>query len=82
MNDLIITAFFQNGNAFFPVSLFLKVTVVTIHDRPEGSRLGTCNYVIEIENKSGLSDDVLSMINDIGEVEFRGSFCVKTIVQQ
>ena len=53
--------------------------LVTIHDRPEGSRLGTYHYVIEVENTSGLSDDVLSMLNDIEEADFRGSFRVKTI---
>ena len=53
--------------------------LVTIHDRPEGSQLGTYNYVIELEDPSGLSDDVLSEIDAISEADFRGSFRVMTV---
>ncbi len=53
--------------------------LVTIHDRPEGSRLGTYNYVIELEDPSGLSDDVLSELDAISEAQFRGSFRVMNV---
>jgi hypothetical protein len=36
------------------------VELVTIHDRPEGSQLGTYNYIIEIENETGLPGKLLA----------------------
>lgn len=50
--------------------------LVTIHDRPEGSRLGMYNYIIEVQDEAGLSDKVLAEIAEIPEVRFRGSFNV------
>ncbi len=32
------------------------LSVVAVHDRPEGSRLGSYHYVVEVENPSGVTD--------------------------
>ena len=48
--------------------------LVTLHDRPEGSRLGLYNYIIEVTDEPGLSDEVLEAIASEPEVHFRGSF--------
>ena len=53
------------------------VELVTIHDRPEGSQLGTYNYIIEIENETGLSDKILAELDAIPELRCLGSFNVK-----
>ena len=52
------------------------VELVTIHDRPEGSKLGSYNYIIEVEKNSGLSDEVISKIDNISEVRCLGTFNV------
>ena len=51
---------------------------VAIHDRPEGSELGTYYYVIEVNDESGLSDGTVSKIAAIPELRFLGSFNVMT----
>ena len=53
------------------------VELVTIHDRPEGSQLGTYNYIIEVENEAGFTDKLIEDIDSIPEVHFLGSFNVK-----
>ena len=50
--------------------------LVTIHDRPEGSRLGVYNYIIEVKEEDGLSDELLSEIDAAPEVRCLGSFRV------
>ncbi|MBQ9503946.1 MAG: hypothetical protein IJU93_02955 [Lachnospiraceae bacterium] len=52
------------------------VELVAIHDRPEGSRLGNYNYIIEVTNKSGISDKLITKLEAIPEVRFLGSFNV------
>ena len=52
--------------------------LVTIHDRPEGSQLGSYKYIIEIENKSGISDKLVKQLESIPEVSFIGRFNVMT----
>lgn len=47
--------------------------LVTIHDRPEGSGLGTYNYILEVEN---LSDKLLKALEAFPEVSYLGSFSV------
>lgn len=47
--------------------------LVTIHDRPEGSGLGTYNYILEVENGS---DKLLKAIEAFPEVTYLGSFSV------
>ena len=52
------------------------VELVTIHDRPEGSQLGTYNYIIEVENESGFSDKLIEKLSSIPDLHFLGSFNV------
>lgn len=47
--------------------------LVTIHDRPEGSALGTYHYILEVE---GVSDKLLKAIEAFPEVSYLGSFSV------
>ena len=53
--------------------------LVTIHDRPEGSRLGSYNYIIEVKDESGLSDKLIAKLEGIPEMSFRGSFNVNHV---
>ena len=50
---------------------------VAIHDRPQGNRLGSYNYIIEVENEAGFTDKLIEDIDSIPEVHFLGSFNVK-----
>lgn len=47
---------------------------VTIHDRPEGSYLGSYNYIMEVESESGFADQTLEKLNAIPELHYLGSF--------
>ena len=48
--------------------------LVTLHDRPEGSQLGTYHYILEVENEKGISAKQLEKIEKIPEVRYLGSF--------
>ncbi len=48
--------------------------LVTIHDRPEGSHLGSYRYIIEVENSGGITEEVLTKIEQIPEVRCLGTF--------
>ena len=48
--------------------------MVTLHDRPEGSRLGRYHYVIEVENQAGVSDDQIEAVCAGAGVRFAGRF--------
>jgi len=50
--------------------------LVTIHDRPQGSQLGAYNYILELENRSGFSEELQKELDDLDAVQFRGSFQV------
>ena len=50
--------------------------LVTIHDRPEGSRLGAYRYIIEAECEKGITERHLGKIEEIPEVRGLGSFDV------
>ncbi|MBR1660384.1 MAG: hypothetical protein IJ705_08705 [Oscillospiraceae bacterium] len=50
--------------------------LVTIHDRPEGSRLGMYHYLIELENGAGISPEQIASIEALEHVRFFGSFHV------
>ncbi len=50
------------------------VELVTIHDRPEGSRLGTYHYIIEVTDESGLAEDLLAELDAMEGVRCLGSF--------
>jgi prephenate dehydratase len=49
---------------------------VTLHDRPEGSRLGSYYYIIEVENENGITEKELETIEKIPEVRCLGYFDV------
>ena len=48
--------------------------LVTIHDRPEGSKLGKYNYIIEAEASGGITDEQISKVCKTKEIRFCGSF--------
>ncbi|MBQ6530917.1 MAG: hypothetical protein IJI39_08365 [Clostridia bacterium] len=48
--------------------------LVTIHDRPEGSRLGSYHYIIEVENQNGITESQIKEIEKNTEIRFLGSF--------
>ena len=50
--------------------------LVTIHDRPEGSRLGMYNYIIETENTNGIPSEQIGKLSGIAEIRFLGRFDV------
>ena len=50
--------------------------LVTLHDRPEGSRLGSYYYIIEVENENGITEKELEIIEKIPEVRCLGYFDV------
>ncbi len=52
----------------------MGLEMVTIHDRPEGSRLGTYRYIIEIENGDGVTDDMAKGLAAMDGVRFLGRF--------
>ena len=50
------------------------VELVTLHDRPEGSELGSYFYVIEVENEGGITQAQLDRISKLEEVRLVGKF--------
>ena len=48
--------------------------LVTIHDRPEGSKLGKYNYIIEVEVPGGITDKHTESICKNNNIRFCGSF--------
>lgn len=46
--------------------------LVCVHDRPEGSALGTYRYVIELERENGFSDEEISRLEGIEALEYLG----------
>ena len=47
---------------------------MTLHDRPEGSRLGLYHYVIEAEDAQGISPEQIDAARALEEVRFAGCF--------
>ena len=47
---------------------------VCLHDRPEGRNLGTYHYVIEVENKTGITDAQVDAVAASEGVRFAGKF--------
>ena len=47
---------------------------MTIHDRPEGSKLGAYRYIIEVESSDGVTEEDLEEIEKIPEVRCLGTF--------
>ena len=48
--------------------------LVTLHDRPEGSALGTYHYVIEVESEAGVTETQLDAVHTLDGVRFAGCF--------
>lgn len=48
--------------------------LVTIHDLPEGSKLGKYNYIIEVEASGGVTDDQINTVSQNDSIRFLGSF--------
>ncbi len=53
-----------------------ELEFVAIHDRPEGSQLGKYNYIIEVENSSGITDSHIKKIAATSELRYLGRFNV------
>ena len=51
--------------------------IVTLHDRPEGSKLGAYHYILEVEKADGINEKQLKKIEEIPEIRYLGSFEVK-----
>ena len=48
--------------------------LVCVHDRPEGSALGTYRYVIELTREGGFTDDEIARLESGGKLKHLGSF--------
>ena len=48
--------------------------IVSLHDRPEGSRLGRYHYVIEVEDKAGSTDVQIETVSAMEGLRFAGRF--------
>ena len=48
--------------------------MVPLHDRPEGSALGTYHYVIEVESEAGVTEAQLDSVRVLDGVRFAGRF--------
>ena len=48
--------------------------LVTLHDRPEGSKLGMYYYILEVEDPKGISEKQLGKIEKLPELRFLGLF--------
>ena len=51
--------------------------IVSIHDRPEGSRLGKYHYVIETEDETGITDTQITTVSALECIRYAGCFNVK-----
>lgn len=50
--------------------------MTALHDRPEGSYLGSYNYIIETECEDGITAEQISAVEVHGKVRFIGCFDV------
>lgn len=48
--------------------------LVALHDRPEGSRLGSYYYIIEVEAEPGITAQQIETVRAIPEIRFLGCF--------
>lgn len=48
--------------------------LVCVHDRPEGSALGTYRYVIELSRENGFSNDEIKRLEGIDKLTYLGKF--------
>jgi prephenate dehydratase len=54
--------------------------LVTIHDRPQGSELGSYNYIVEVENVNGITAKQIETVKAVPEIHLLG--CFKTVEKQ
>ena len=52
----------------------MGLELVTIHDRPEGSALGSYHYIMEVEGAGGISAEQIKRICSLEEIRFLGRF--------
>ena len=52
--------------------------LTALHDRPEGSTLGSYYYIIEAENESGITGEQIAAVTAHPEIRYLGSFQVTT----
>ena len=50
--------------------------IVSLYDRPEGSRLGRYHYVIEAESEAGITDAQIDAVCAMEGMRFAGRFKV------
>ena len=50
--------------------------MTAIHDRPEGSMLGSYYYIIETESPQGITEEQINAVLKYPEIRYLGSFCV------
>ncbi|MBR2561676.1 MAG: hypothetical protein IKE31_05945 [Eubacterium sp.] len=48
--------------------------MVTIHDRPEGSALGSYRYIIEVKDDGGITPEKIERVSAVQTVRYLGSF--------
>ena len=63
--DDIIVKFHETGLEF-----------TSLHDRPEGSRLGSYHYIFEVENEEGITSDQIDEVTSEEALRYLGSFDV------
>ena len=52
--------------------------LVCVHDRPEGSALGTYRYVIELSRDSGFTHEEIERLGEIGGITYLGAYrCIE-----
>ena len=63
-----------NKTRFYVLSAKEPQGEETLHDRPEGSELGSYFYVIEVESEGGITQEQLDRISNLEEVRLVGKF--------
>ena len=48
--------------------------IVSLHDRPEGSRLGKYHFVIEAEDEAGITEAQIEAVSALEDIRFAGRF--------
>ena len=65
------------GNRIDDVIVALRsagLEIVSLHDRPEGSRLGMYHYMIEVEDETGITDSQIETVSALEALRFAGRF--------
>ena len=68
-----------DGNRIDDVIIALReegLEIVSLHDRPEGSRLGRYHFVIEAEDEAGITDTQVRTLSAVEGLRFAGRFSV------